>query len=789
VASRSPSKVQTSSVPRPKAFPVHDYWIEHKRALTLEMTMQRDAMFQEVTERQRSAFLGIDLAVAKVEAIEADLRVDAAYIVSELRQREVVAWRHIAKREHELHALQVQLDDQLVAVLERSKQLEWERSEAQVLNDMRRASVEEWAGGLQQQFLGREGDIRLMARNIEGDLSVLFASRRQEAADAASPVRHVRDFATLSFPEKELPRVIIGEPISMTFAVTSPDVLAGTPVVLTYLEGHKGAIHGNCFTTVNEDGSIVFTDVRFSGPAGTSHIILVSIPRVSAGTVAAAEVIVHLKAVPDVRAVGAWDVDKMTLTGRLRVHGVEPFGLVGAQMPVVMTHHPSYRIFEVVSTANEVNEFPFQLTMPRDMSWDDVCAGKIFLEANIPASKYNNPFFHKFQVVCHSDAYPSFQFPSFREFNLHTVGVDVPYSELSTEASLTSTGLLLATGDVTGAVTVYRFLTEDSMWDTQHRIEHSSFVSSMAWSRDDTHLALLEPRRQAIHVWSVADLSLAGSVVAESVATPTTTFTAPLGTSKVLPIVDSDTVSCLVVVNNSVSLVRAMQQPVELTERRTSVLTAMTVVPTKKYGNVLVCGYANGDVIIVGIHSRKLLYSCTLPSKDAVSSFMSNTDLDRIVVASKSSLLLVLLHPSWAAVPCGFRSPSPIQALSAARNTKQVLVLCEDGNACVVNVDDARVVGFAPLGAAGLSSLHGAPTRTGFRVTACSALRPTAWQMTMHNTDPEEIIQAGVDARFQRKVGRISSQSPGGATPRTGQHTPRAQTAGARSDTKPAVSR
>ena len=154
------------------------------------------------------------------------------------------------------------------------------------------------------------------------------------------------------------------------------------PVTMTYLEGRSGSITGRFVSRVEPDGSIHFDDIVFNGPPGSSHVVLVSISRVAAGTVEGLELPVHLKASPTVRAIGSWNTEDLTLTGCIRVMGVEPFGLSGQNMAVVLTHIPSGVTLEEATVANATNEFHFDFKIPATaaLSWDEISTGRVFID-------------------------------------------------------------------------------------------------------------------------------------------------------------------------------------------------------------------------------------------------------------------------------------------------------------------------------------------------------------------------------------------------------------------------
>lgn len=765
----------------PQAFPLHEYWLEHKRALALELASQRENMLAEIRNTERSTLLGLDLVIDKVAVMESELRREGRRIVDELTKREHAVWKRIGAREAALHKMQQSLDAQLMAVVTRSKELELEESSAAVRVSSRRQEVETWAEELEAKFLTREAELRMLTRNVEADLGVLFATRKHDAIEA-SPTRHLHHFASITFADKDLPRVIIGTPTHLRFEVSPCGPLVGMPATMTYLEGKKGSIGGTFVTAVQPDGGISFNDIIFNGPPGTSHVVLVSVPRVAAGTVQALELPIHLKASPTVRAIGAWNVSQLSLTGRLKVMGVELFGLLAQSMPIVVTHIPSGFSQEFTSTANELNEFSFEFKLPTSgphaLHWDDVTRGKVYIEAHVPASKYTTPFFHKFQVVCHSSQYPSFQYPPLdrgRDRGLSLTSIDLPYSELVTDIALCDSGTLLATADVAGTVSVYHY--SDNKWSIKHKLAHLTFISAVQWSTGGSHIALLEPKRGRLVMWSLTDLLLRGEEL-PATAEPTASFIVQhLGVTHIAPLADTPTAS-LVGCNGGVMLFTAGRDVVEMAERQGTTLTRLAHVHVKKFGGVCLSGYQDGTVIVTSVSGRRELYRTCVSTHDAVVDF-AMLDAGRIAVCSQSSVTVMTSASTWATMHCAFRSPSPLVGVMLVQLSTElaladtlVMLLHEDGNVCLATLEDARVCAYTTLrDVNGLSTMRGISLRENTLViAACAALRPLSFEVRVTARDeleaPTDLTETSLDVQFRRRVAHRSPSSAGGATPR-----------------------
>jgi hypothetical protein len=766
------------------SFPLHEYWLEHKRAHALELAAHREAMLEEVERQRRGALLGIDLIAAKLEVMEGEMKRDAHNIVKDLATRETEAWRRINAKERKLYELQRQLNDQMYGLVEREKELEMRESESERRCVDRRKQVEEWATDLQQKFIHRESELRLMTRNVESDLGVLFAARRRDVIEC-SPTRHLHNFAAITYHGADLPRVVIGEPVRLEFTVTPHEPLVGMPVVMTYLEGRAGSLSGKFVTAVQENGSIIFDDISFHGPTGSSHVVLVSMSRVAAGTIEGLELPIHLKATPSVRAVGSWNVSDLSLSGSLRVLGVEPFSLFGQTMPILLSHFPSGVTVEGLSTANETNEFSFQFAFPTNsnLSWDDISAGKVYIEANVPASKFTTPFFHKFQVICHSPHYPSFQFPPVdrqRDCGMVLASIDLPYGELVTDVVMCDGGNLAATADVGGTVNVYRL--QEMKWIVKHRLQHESFVSVIQWASGGSHLALLEPKRNTIHVWSLTDLLLRGEDLPIS-AQPTAKFRVPMGSTVICPVPENPP-ACLVATTSGVRLYRGNDFS-EMTDRRTGDLAMLRHAQVKRGGGIAFLGYADGEVIVVSLSNRKVLCTASISTKDTIMDMCTVGD-SKFAVSSKRAVMIISSTPAWATMQCSFRTPSPLRSIALQHftpSTTRLLLLHDDGHVCLISVEDARVLSFTALpDINGVSAIQAVaadrskvgrvadPNEGSLLIVGCAALRPFAFDAILvekregEGSANQAALPVSYEAAFKRRSAQNSTTPRGTAT-------------------------
>ena len=807
----SGSSGSNSAVPTiSSSVPVHEYWLEHRRAMSIELSAQRDSMLREVAASGRGMLLGLDVLGDKLERAHAELCHDGRAILDQLQAFQLKGSRQLAARERSVFELQRQCDQQLVALMERSKTLEYERISFHTEQQERVLQLEQWASDMQKEFLSREADLASTSRSIEHEMGALYAARKKLTSPDGKP-RHVASYSKVIFPDGDMPRVVPDQPIRVKFRVTPHETLQGVPMVITYLEGKGGSVGGQTVTTIGADGGALFTDLIVRGPPGTSHVILVSVPRVAAGSVDALELVVHIRAPPSVRATGSWNANDLTLSGRLQITGVEPYGLLGQHITVCASHVPSSKSVERPSAANELNEFLFNLPFASTgLSWRDIVEGKVYLEAHIPASKYTSPFFHRFQIVLRSESFPSFQYPvtERQEKGLASQLLEVSYAELVTDVSMSDGGELLATADVGGCVTIHRFA-QGGRWAVIAKLEHPSFVSVMSWSSGPSSFITFQPRRQLLRFYSVnsmliaatqaagvaggrpdGDPSSSSSAAAAAAIGSAISFRemeAPPGAVSHICAVGDDAAkspACVASVDGRI-LLTGIDRPVsDIVDHRSQVPSALLVVHVPRLGQIAIVGYSRGDVLCVSLGSREQVFMTKAATSDEIVSIRQLDD-DHVVVAARSSLFLLVTQPSWSAVSCFFRSPSPIESVcalpSAAALTTttaplalaalatataaaassggaaaasqplprpMVMVLHGDGNVCVLSLADGRVTALASLrGQYPLARFHAFQWKgdttgggTSVNAVACAALRPSAWRLELNR--PVHSIQS-----------------------------------------------
>ena len=734
----------------PVSVPIHEYWLEHKRANDLELAAQRDAMMNSVHETERSCLLGIDLLKEKLERESSELREAAAYVVSELRKREILAWQKIQRRERSLDTIQRDLDQKLVDHLDKLKEDEYRSAETEQALKYRKNELETWAAELHKEFLHREQELGAVSRQIDRDLALLYSSRRKDAQKFSR--REQFCFASILFSENEIPRIVVNQAINLTFSVSPHETLVGMPCTLTYLDGRGGSVSGGVVSYVAKNGAITFEGTVFSGPAGSSHIALVSMPRVAAGIIEPLELPFHLMAPPDVRAAGCWQSNPLALTGRIRIANIASFGLLGTEAQITLQHSSGAQ-YTVKQLATETNEFPFVIPA-EGLTWDDVFQGRVFLESSIPLTKYTNSFVHRFEVKVKNEAFPTFQFPAkdSTDCGILVDAIPVDHKDLVTEVSISETGAFLAVADVSGNVNIFSVLNEEC--SLIHQIQHKSFVSLLSWASGGSHIALMEPREGTVHVWSMNDLLQHAKVVPSSEHTAEVKLAT--GGSTAMQLVTEGGFSLIVVVRGVVQYIPPSGPTVDIVDSRAESTTVIAHSQIPRIGSVVFVGYETGGVAVLGLKNRQLLFSTTVPSKDTVKQFFVLPD--RVLVATSSTVSVLQILPCWGLMTCSFRTPSPIASIAAPLKDlsakAQVLVVHTDGNLCLLDVESGRMMAHSALqGATGVTSLaiRNTEESASLLVVACCSLHPLAWKVHVAPEAASSPGRATTETHFVRE--------------------------------------
>lgn len=387
--------------------PVHEFWLEHKRALALELQAQRSSMLYEVANSQRSALLGTELVRCKLEEDIESFYTEYRKVLTAVNATLQDGWRKVQNREKALFTLQQQLNDGLATHLRAAKEAVMRNAELEISLAERREQLEQWASNCQEVILRREEELGATARKLDSDMSAIMIARKrlqnydqqlstrtgtvalivpapgsnhgvvrigassslEEDADGTETTASRTTTAATtrknglnlnSAPAKSgedaggggeegVIQVPVGEPFDLEFQLQMnpmPETLdrsraseypvladfTNIPCTISYIEGKKGVLWGTVQTLVTESGKIKLQGVRLQGVGGSSHVLLVSIPRNVHGYVHPLEMRVHLYTIPKIDVVGAWKPDVRALVGRIRIRHAEPFSIVGRKM-------------------------------------------------------------------------------------------------------------------------------------------------------------------------------------------------------------------------------------------------------------------------------------------------------------------------------------------------------------------------------------------------------------------------------------------------------------------------
>ena len=737
------------------AVPVHDYWLEHRRALIAELGQQREEMLRHVSETQKSAFLGLDLLKERLERSLVDIRSESRHLLDKMQATERKGWLELRKQQENLFAIQQGIDDQLVKSTIAAKELHMKQAEEEAFLTQRRADLERWAATLQKELMSREHDLGLKTRAIERDMAYLTQAKQK---DLPRVNQHVHHFAKITAKDGDAARVVAGQSTRIAFQVTPHAALIGMPAIITYLEGKDGVVQGHIVAIVEKDGFIKFDNIIVQGKTGTSHVLLVSMPRMAAGTVESCELTVHLLAPPDIRASGYWVISQRKLVGRIRVAGIETFGLLGVSINISM--NVCHQVFNVTAKASETNEFPFEFDLGKSsLSWDSICEGKAVIETQVPVTKYTTAFFHRFEVKLHSETFPTFQFPARDnavDCGVGTKTISIPHSELVTEVHTADSGRLVATSDVSG--TVKLFILEGANYRLQHVIEHASFVSRMCWS--GSHIALLEPRQQLIHIWSLSDLSRYGEIIPKG-SRPTHQINR-VPSASLMAMVAGTNPMLVIVSNNALLRLQPKEDALELLPASVHAITQISSTVTERHGQIVIVGYGNGKVILHGVVTNRHIFSAQIETKDAVTA-IDGTDPSTIIIATATGISVLRTDPCGISTSA-FRSPSSIGTIALCRvhprGVLSVLLVHSDGNLCVVELEEDHVLGYGKLRDVSqpISSLRAvAFSDDEFRVVGCRSLDPVAWGVKL--TPKAEANRKTRDATFEQDDADASPQA------------------------------
>jgi hypothetical protein len=477
--------------------PVHEYWLEHKRAMSLELQAQRSAMLYEITSSQRSALLGIELVRSKLEEDIEAFYTEYRQILNAVNTTLEEQWRKVQVREKSLFVLQQQLNDALGLNLRAAKEHVMRNAELESSYQERKEQLEEWAQNCQDIILKREEELGATARKLDSDMSAIMVARKRlqsydrEVASRPGTVARIvsekkasptatsttngsqtpRTAALLGpsaattafnntnkYTDDDVYQVPVGEAFDLTFQLELNEMpntidrknqpkladFKNLPVTLSYVEGKGGQIWGTVQTLVDETGRIELNGVKLEAKGGSSHILLVSIPRSIHGNVHPLEVRIHVYTVPKIDVLGAWKPDTRTLVGRVRLRHAEVFSVANAKMAISLfvqrndpgaksssaaavagvnlvsapagemrsisasslattsisnanNNNQNGRYFKCEAEGDGQNDFPFQIQLPNHV-WEELESSTLTLEFKTPNLTVFPAIEHKFDV-------------------------------------------------------------------------------------------------------------------------------------------------------------------------------------------------------------------------------------------------------------------------------------------------------------------------------------------------------------------------------------------------------